>query len=105
MILVQGCCFFSLFVIAKRSIDKIHKVSDKKFFGQGLIAQILIQLIKSLNPKKFTYYLGKNDKIFHYGIINVLLNDKNSEYSNIDYDLAFDVTPDPETVKLCLENK
>ena len=72
-----------------------------------MIAQILIQLIKSLNPKKI-YSIsrsGKNDKIFfHYGANQCIsLNDKNSEYSNIDYDLAFDVTPDPETVKLCLE--
>ncbi|WP_075521071.1 Gfo/Idh/MocA family oxidoreductase [Candidatus Pelagibacter communis] len=105
----KDAAFFPLFVIAKRSIDKIHKVSDKKvaIFGQGLIAQILIQLIKSLNPKKI-YSIsrsGKNDKIFfHYGADQCIsLNDKNSEYSNIDYDLAFDVTPDPETVKLCLE--
>ena len=43
-------------------------------------------------------------KFFHYGADQCIsLNDKNSEYSNIDYDLAFDVTPDPETVKLCLE--
>ena len=73
-----------------------------------MIAQILIQLIKSLNPKKFTAYLDQEKmiKFFHYGADQCIsLNDKNSEYSNIDYDLAFDVTPDPETVKLCLEKK
>lgn len=105
----KDAAFFPLFIIAKRGIDKIEKISDKKvaIFGQGLIAQILIQLIKLLNPKKI-YSIsrsGKNDNILlDYGADQCIsLNQKNSEYNNIDYDLAFDVTPDPETVKLCLE--
>jgi predicted dehydrogenase/NADPH:quinone reductase-like Zn-dependent oxidoreductase len=105
----KDAAYFPLFIIAKRGIEKIYDIRDKKvvIFGQGQIAQILIQLIKLLNPKKI-YSIsrsGKNDKIFfNYGAEECIsLNKKDSKYNNINYDLAFDVTPDPETIKLCLE--